>query len=1491
MSIKKLFESTDTSRTYLSDTTEKDLFKDVESAKNAAAIATKQQRFVPQVDYSEPINFAKYGSARIYYQSAINRILDYYPYDGSEYEITEFHNKSLDIEEFVFDNLYPRTTGYALLSANGWGALLGGLSGGYGTPSVDGAYDYEYIEFTGGPHAIGIVGESSASAGVVVSGSTTAAIFPDDSTSKRTYSNVYDTDIYTNAGLESDYGTGSRGSNLECNFDKGVTIEFWLKKDAFDTSKTRKEVIFDIWNGADANTHNFGRVLLSMRGNSSPPFILTVNSGSTKITEQALGSGELTVGTLTNSSWKHYAVTMKNSGSNFVTKLYVTGTLDSTTTTASKTFGTLPSKTSASGAMGGRIGALIFPTAVEAGEPTAGQGKLSASIDEFRFWKVARNSDEIGKHWFTQVRGGTNTDISNTTLGLYYKFNEGITGTASLDNNVLDYSGRISNGNWIGYDSTIHNQAVRGTYGRSTGSAIVESTASATEYKDPIIRSNHTDVISLKKDLESKGEEHDHNNNSAFKSLIPSWAVEAQEASDGKDFVPVYDNNIEMVSHVVGTYFDKLRLQIKALPTFKQLNYTSASYKPLPFAQHLPQSLGLYMPELFIDSTVLERFRNRTPSMKFEGDLTETKNLIYLNIYNNLANIYKSKGAEKSIRNIFRCFHLDDKLVRLNVYANNETFELKDNLKQTLINKRVLNFNTASNTTAVVYQAKDSGNGDSLGYISGSNGVGVKNADGVARGYEFPYGFTTEADVIFPTSGDNVTFNKGYTEVSLFGMHSASTDDDGTRALNDTTWFPNDAVSFQVYAIKESIDSKNVYFKLTSSLTPKTSTGDNSTAYALSPSEDLSEPFVGLTSSYFYDVYDNTRWNISVRLKPSSFGVTDMVTGSAASGYRYDLVFKGLNSDFGTVQNSFTLTASISKTAGHNLLKSAKRLYVGGRRHNITGAVSASSDVLFVGTKYWAKYVDDLTLTQHAYDLDNAGISGSWRNVSALDMNLSGSGSVLNSNMLALDWRFNDVTSSDANGGFYVTDFSSGSALLTQSYGWVGGVAGYQHVGSGSFFGASKQNVIASQSINAFQFINPEYAVSSDMVKIMSDDDKYFGIFETPPNYRYVLEKSMYNAISEEMLDFFAGAIDFHNIIGEPINRYRGRYKRLEKLREIFFRRVTAGSGSNNDGVTDVEKFIDYYKWFDDAIAEVIGQLLPASVDFTPDSYNTIESHVLERNKYRTKYPTIKYEDVDPAAAATSGESTWGSTEPSSPRKTNMAAYFWKCEADRASPEITSNNSTIDSQRNNIRNVVCSEPTYPETLPMLTDASGSEYKARSVSRRSSFVKISGKIGRQRASSPSTVHGGVNFGGNKNIHFTYNALYPAGPVNRDGSVFVPLNVLYAETDDLVPLDEIVANISKAMPNRKLKRIFSTVQHGRDWEEGYGYANTKSTFSFPFNIMSSSVVSGYNKAVSDKVLANLEVVNLHNDAYGEDMEIPMQGTFTSYHVGGHQSRHVP
>ena len=70
-----------------------------------------------------------------------------------------------------------------------------------------------------------------------------------------------------------------------------------------------------------------------------------------------------------------------------------------------------------------------------------------------RCWKTKRNSQQIGRHWFTQVGGGSNTDNANTNLGVYYKFNEGITQTASVDSKVFDYSGRFSDGAWTGYTS------------------------------------------------------------------------------------------------------------------------------------------------------------------------------------------------------------------------------------------------------------------------------------------------------------------------------------------------------------------------------------------------------------------------------------------------------------------------------------------------------------------------------------------------------------------------------------------------------------------------------------------------------------------------------------------------------------------------------------------------------------------------------------------------------------------------------------------------------------------------------------------------------------------------------------------------------------------------------------------------------------------------------------------------------------------------------
>ncbi len=55
---------------------------------------------------------------------------------------------------------------------------------------------------------------------------------------------------------------------------------------------------------------------------------------------------------------------------------------------------------------------------------------------------------------------------------------------SSRDQVVLDYSGRVTNGVWYGYSAGA----------RATGSAMVQSGKVTSEYKDPIIYSDHPSV-------------------------------------------------------------------------------------------------------------------------------------------------------------------------------------------------------------------------------------------------------------------------------------------------------------------------------------------------------------------------------------------------------------------------------------------------------------------------------------------------------------------------------------------------------------------------------------------------------------------------------------------------------------------------------------------------------------------------------------------------------------------------------------------------------------------------------------------------------------------------------------------------------------------------------------------------------------------------------------------------------------------------------------
>lgn len=111
------------------------------------------------------------------------------------------------------------------------------------------------------------------------------------------------------------------------------------------------------------------------------------------------------------------------------------------------------------------------------------------------------------------------------------------------------------------------------------------------------------------------------------------------------------------------------------------------------------------------------------------------------------------------------------------------------------------------------------------------------------------------------------------------------------------------------------------------------------------------------------------------------------------------------------------------------------------------------------------------------------------------------------------------------------------------------------------------------------------------------------------------LEFNLIDALNEDIMKIFSTFDNLHNVIGEPINKYRDEYSDLEGYRRRYFDRLGDSIHFN--------KFFNLFKWFDKKISDAIKQLLPARVRFIGGE-QVVESHFLERPKYGFKYPIFK---------------------------------------------------------------------------------------------------------------------------------------------------------------------------------------------------------------------------------------------------------------------------
>jgi len=1195
--------------------------EEIESADLLRNKITADNRFIPRVDYSDPKNFSFYGSAKKYYSEALVNIYGYYPFDGSAAEKYEWENNASYLDLYLFENSYPRSTGHAKLGQNY--LRTGAGSGGYYNTT-----EKEYILFSGGPNT----------GSLEVSKNPLFHNF--------TGSNTYDTDSL-------------QENNLSFTGKAGVTVEFWLKKGSFSSSvESHKQVVFDLWNRKTQGQNDYCRFRIEVTG-SGNKLILQATSGSSGADYIPLSTGI----DMNDNAWHHYAVTVKNQGNELTVCSYVDGAQTATATTGS-------SISNFDGETQAHLGSLITTVNGHGGH---GYGKLSGSVDDFRFWKKARTKKQIGENWRGPVHGGSNTDTeSGTDLTVYYKFNEGIydvTTKNNYDKKVIDYSGRTTLGHWFGYATT----------SRSTTSAYVESGVLSKETKDPIMYSSHPDVVDLSTRLQESGSLHDkHNNTNLFNSL-PSWIVDED------------DSDLEYLTQIMSKYFDELHLQIKSLPEIRHLTYPSGSEKVFPYGKQLLASQGLNMPELFVDSNLLEYITDRSDKVVYEEKLNTTKNMIYQNIYNNLLYLYRSKGTEKSIRNITRCFGINEDLLKLNMYSNNSLFTFDENYTQKSISKRYADFNYPDRFGATIFQMTSSTSLDQRSFLSGSAMT--------------PYDANTfQAEFIFPKKIDpkySYFFDTPFRKVSLMGVNSATSSDAGSAE------WPTRNTDFSVYAVRPLVNSPDAYFQLTSSLFG-----------------------VDIKSKTFKGVYDNEKWNIAFRIKPKKYPYANFVSGSSED---YVVELYGVNHSYDYRKNEFSLSAPISTAQGRDYLSDDRRIYVGARRENNIGAILDSSDVLISSVRYWDTYLEDSEIIDHSKDPTIYGPRSATKGGRIDDHEKK-----RRKESLILHWDLDNTTTSDSSGGFVLTDLSSGSLNLTEyaksylfetthtelfpfdgvpagtsvtfeiSGGEIQPVATpqsdefwdvigmeimpalsretdsltAQHDGLAYGFPVNSTKVVNKEYLSVAKKNIPEIVNGDHMIKVLSNDDEYFSRTASPEEYFFSLEKSMYSSISEEMLKTVSTIRDFNNLVGEPVNKYRPRYRELDWLRTHFFETV------GND--PDVENFMEYYKWIDDSIVEIVKQFIPLSADLVDSNANIIESHVMERNKYQHQYPALEERIASISSPAKgSGDMTYRWSRGHAPisQLQSQNCQWWNQRAEKSHTNLSSSitparQSLFDSMSN-----------------------------------------------------------------------------------------------------------------------------------------------------------------------------------------------------------------
>jgi len=774
---------------------------------------------------------------------------------------------------------------------------------------------------------------------------------------------------------------------------------------------------------------------------------------------------------------------------------------------------------------------------------------VTGGIDELRIWHKKIDDKFI-------LNNNKKNIFQSSDLKLYYKFNEP-EGTSK--NIILDYSSN----NLFGSFST---------RSFSTSSIGISPLVYEQQNLNPVLFSNISSVTSLRETLLVSASIYDNENPSLITNLIPNhYFLEGQNQTDSGtedgDIVSSISGSlpktvelgstqtINSLLYATADFFDEIQLFIKEFGNLIHIEYEDTSIISDYFLNFLANKYGVKLPDFFSNSNTSqfiygENIDSENSSIS-SASLKEIQNKIWKRILVNAKDILNSKGTRHSINLFLRSIGIEPySFFKIKEYGGPTQKRLNSSYETKQEQFNFISFNSSSHVTSSC--------------LSSSR---------VEPGY--PYVAGNAAD--------------GY-------LTSGSWTFEGLYMLTSSVSLSQSLVRLSTYNTASSQEAP--LFNLTTN-------GDSLVLYGLPNSSFSSGDLLTISLTGSFNLFNGEPWYISFGRKRAD----SILNNSSLSSSYFIRLGKQLQGEIVEYYSKSVYYDDAKGNPDKNLLSNLPSatpytsgglfLSFGSAALDNVSSIKNYFDGKISQVKFWSKDITESETKEHIRNPKSFGVenplinnqfeqtqSGSFEKIRVIvDMDQIVSYSNSAGDITLMDFSQNNLN-------FYGGGFEENTLVFENRnirYGSMGT----------SFDEATTDNKVRVRSLTELTNISNQYTKQAPVHELEIEE-------QPTDTSKLSIDFSPIEILNGDMINSFGNYEILNDILGDPSSLYTTEYPELEKLRNLYFNRLTSP--------VNLKAYFEFYKWFNATLAEFIKTLLAKNVNFKGINY-IIQPHILERSK------------------------------------------------------------------------------------------------------------------------------------------------------------------------------------------------------------------------------------------------------------------------------------